>query len=100
MHTRRQRERIRLMNGKTRRIILAHRPTGALQPEDLSTELVEMPPVPVGGLSLKTHYLSVDPFLRLLLDEKVLGGVPGLAVGAMIPGAAVSEVGSYDHPGD
>lgn len=76
-----------------RRVILAHRPSGAPTRGDFAIEPSPLPAVADGEVLLATRFLSVDPMIALLIGEAPLGGtIPSFPVGAAIPGAAVSEV--------
>ncbi|MGI9331860.1 MAG: NADP-dependent oxidoreductase [Gammaproteobacteria bacterium] len=85
------------MSRKTnRRITLAARPEGA--PKDSDFEMVEDAiPTPVAGeLLLKTHYLSLDPYMRGRMNEGK-SYAANVALGDTMVGGAVSEVLASGH---
>lgn len=89
------------MNNDTltnRRITLAARPHGlpALQDFHLDTQPV---PVPSDGqVLLRTLYLSLDPYMRNLMDEVGPGYAPPVALGATMVGGTVSRVVQSRNP--
>lgn len=77
----------------SRAVVLVRRPRAVLAASDLRLE--EQVPVPVadGEVRVAVRHVSLEPFTRLFLDERLLGGTtPGIPVGAPLPGAAVGEV--------
>jgi len=82
-----------------RRIILAARPRGLPAASDF--RLVTGPaPVPgEGQVLLRTLHLSLDPYMRNLMDETGPGYAPALALGDVIAGGTVSRIEASRHPG-
>ena len=76
---------------KTRKIVLASRPIG--EPTEDNFRLIEegIADQPERGLLLKTLFLSLDPYMRGLMDEGA-SYTPGLAIGGVMDGGAVSQV--------
>ncbi|MBB3275750.1 MULTISPECIES: NADP-dependent oxidoreductase [unclassified Pseudoxanthomonas] len=82
-----------------RRITLAARPRGLPAATDFRL-LREPVPVPgEGQVLLRTLHLSLDPYMRNLMDEIGPGYAPPLALGEVIVGGTVSRVESSRHPG-
>lgn len=75
-----------------RRILLAARPRGLPTRDDfrLVTEPVKAPAE--GEVLLRTLYLSLDPYMRNLMDEVGPGYAPSVEVGATMVGGTVSRV--------
>ncbi|WP_285188427.1 NADP-dependent oxidoreductase [Rhodococcus sp. MEB041] len=73
------------------RIVLASRPTGAPTAENFRTETVDLPEVGDGQVSLKTLYLSLDPYMRGRMSDAESYAEP-VEVGDTMVGATVSEV--------
>lgn len=75
-----------------RRILLAARPRALPSPGDfrLVTEPVQAPAA--GEVLLRTMYLSLDPYMRNLMDEVGPGYAPRVELGAPMVGATVSRV--------
>ncbi|HEY2060521.1 NADP-dependent oxidoreductase [Amycolatopsis sp. NBC_01480] len=86
------------MNGITaRRIVLAARPSGWPALDDFRLEPFTLPPIPAGGLLLRARYLSIDPYMRMRMDEhSAYAGSVGL--GETMHGQAVAEVLRSEHP--
>lgn len=82
-----------------RRITLAARPRGLPAATDFRL-LREPVPVPgEGQVLLRTLHLSLDPYMRNLMDEIGPGYAPPLALGEVIVGGTVSRVENSRHPG-
>jgi NADPH-dependent curcumin reductase CurA len=89
-------DRIEPMN---RRILLASRP-GALPTPDHFRQVTGPVPAPRDGqVLLRTLHLSLDPYMRNLMDEVGPGYAPRVEVGAPMPGATVSRVVASRHAG-
>lgn len=86
------------MSRLNRRIVLASHPSGLPRPENF--RLVEAPiPTPAEGqLLLRTHSLSLDPYMRNLMDEIGPGYAPPVKPGETIVGGTVNEVVESRHP--
>ncbi|MGX5732338.1 NADP-dependent oxidoreductase [Pseudoxanthomonas beigongshangi] len=84
---------------RNRRITLAARPRGLPVATDfhLITEPAPMPGE--GQVLLRTLHLSLDPYMRNLMDEAGPGYAPPLALGDVIAGGTVSRVEASRHPG-
>jgi NADPH-dependent curcumin reductase CurA len=80
-----------------RRVVLAGRPSGWPTLENFRLERFARPPVPAGGLLLRVRYLSLDPYMRMRMDERspYAGSV---GVGDTMHGQAVAEVLRSEHP--
>ncbi len=78
--------------GKTnRQVVLAQRPTGFPDARTFAMKKTEIPSAGPGELLLRTEYLSLDPYLRLLMDEGNKFGFL-LPLGEPIIGTTVSRV--------
>ncbi|WP_434030224.1 NADP-dependent oxidoreductase [[Pseudomonas] boreopolis] len=82
-----------------RRIVLAARPQGLPGARDFRLEQVPVPSPEEGEVLLRTHYLSLDPYMRNLMDEIGPGYAPPLALGEVMVGGTVSRVVESRHPG-
>ncbi|QPF73947.1 NADP-dependent oxidoreductase [Roseateles sp. DAIF2] len=82
-----------------RRITLAERPQG-LPEAQRHFRLDEQPrPEPAEGqVLLRTLYLSLDPYMRNLMDEVGPGYAPVVELGATMVGGTVSRVVASRHP--
>ncbi|PIM50441.1 NADP-dependent oxidoreductase [Roseateles chitinivorans] len=81
-----------------RRIVLAARPAGRPLPGDFRLETVAVPSVGAGQVLLRTLYLSLDPYMRNLMEEIGPGYAPPLALGEVLVGGTVSRVVESRHP--
>jgi NADPH-dependent curcumin reductase CurA len=86
------------MGGITaQRVVLAGRPSGWPALDNFRLERFTPPPVPAGGLLLRVRYLSLDPYMRMRMDEhSPYAGSVG--VGETMHGQAVAEVLRSEHP--
>jgi NADPH-dependent curcumin reductase len=76
-----------------RRVVLARRPNGPPVAGDFRIEEVDPPDLRPGEIRIASKFLSIDPYVRCLLDETSPYG-PTLGIGAQIVGDAVSVVTS------
>jgi NADPH-dependent curcumin reductase len=72
-------------------IALAARPTGAPTLENFSHQRSAATNLQAGEVRLKTHYLSLDPYMRGRMDDR-LSYAPPVQLGAPMAGEAVSTV--------
>jgi NADPH-dependent curcumin reductase CurA len=87
------------MGDLNRRIVLKAHHVGRSKLDTFRLETVTAPRPAEGELLVRNRWLSVDPMIRILIDEAPLGGgAPILRPGALIPGAAVAEVVESRHP--
>jgi NADPH-dependent curcumin reductase CurA len=77
-----------------KQIVLRSRPVGSPVPEDFALADAPVPIIGEGQLLLRTLWLSVDPFMRLMLDAKPFGMAPEMAVplDGPMPGSIVAQV--------
>ena len=89
-----------LDNKSAKKVVLGNRPSGSLKASDFSVEPIAVPEVTDGTFLVRNVFVSVDPMLRIFIDEKPLGSsaMPGLPLGTVIPGAAVGEIIESRHP--
>ena len=81
-----------------RRIVLAARPHGRPAASDFRFETVPVPEPAEGQVLLRTRFLSLDPYMRNLMEEAGPGYAPPVALGATMPGGTVSRVVASRHP--
>lgn len=81
-----------------RRIVLASRPAGSLQPENLRMEEASLPPLQEGDVAVRNLYLSIDPYMRARMDD-VRSYAPPQAVDQVMIGATAGEVMESRHAG-
>lgn len=81
-----------------RKIVLASRPKGSISPENF--RLVESPvPQPTEGQVLvRNHWLSVDPYMRMRMEDAKSYAQPQ-ALDEVMVGGTVGEIVASRHPG-
>ncbi|QSQ13090.1 NADP-dependent oxidoreductase [Myxococcus landrumensis] len=82
-----------------RRIVLASLPNGAPTSRNFRLEEVPVPTAGEGQVLLRTVYLSLDPYMRNLMDEVGPGYAPPVKPGEPMVGGTVSRVVESRHPG-
>ena len=75
----------------TKQIILALRPKGLPTLENFKLENFELPDVQAGQLLLKGKYYSVDPYMRLRMND-AKSYVPPFEIGQPLSGSIIAEV--------
>ncbi|WOB07745.1 NADP-dependent oxidoreductase [Piscinibacter gummiphilus] len=86
------------MTTLNRRIVLASRPKGRPQLGDFRLETQSVPTPAEGQVLLRTLWLSLDPYMRNLMDEVGPGYAPSIEIGAPLVGGTVSRVVASRHP--
>ena len=79
-------------NSVNRRFVLAAHPRGRPTGEDFRFEETDVPEPGEGQVLLRTLYLSLDPYMRGLMDKKGPGYAPPVALGAVMQGGTVGRV--------
>ena len=86
-----------------RRIVLAQRPNGIPDDKTLRLESVDIPEAGAGQMLVRTHYLSLDPYMRgrmndaksyaepVKIDEVMTGQVVGEVMVSNVEGFAVGD---------
>lgn len=82
-----------------RRILLASRPRGLPSPTDFRVDTQPVPAPAEGQVLLRTLYLSLDPYMRNLMEEVGPGYAPPVALGNPMVGGTVSRVVASRNPG-
>jgi NADPH-dependent curcumin reductase CurA len=87
----------------SKRIVLASRPTGAVEASNFRLETVEIPALAEGQVLVRNHYLSLDPYMRgrmsdarsyavpQPLNETMIGGTVGEVLESKNPSFAVGD---------
>lgn len=81
-----------------RRIVLASRPHGLPSPENFRLEQVAVPQPADGQVLLRTLYLSLDPYMRQVMDETPPLYAPSVHLGETMVGGTVSRVVESRNP--
>ena len=85
------------MSDKMQRIVLASRPTGEPTDENFRLETIDMPTPKEGEVLVKTHYFSLDPYMRGRMDDAKSYAAP-VPIDGLMEGGAVGEVIASQHP--
>ncbi len=81
-----------------RRIVLAARPQGRPTPQDFRLEETPVPEPAEGQVLLRTVYLSLDPYMRNVMDAIGPVYAPSVPLGQTMVGGTVSRVVVSRHP--
>lgn len=81
-----------------RRITLAAHPRGLPVATDFNLVTEPVPHPGEGQVLLQTQFLSLDPYMRNLMDPIGPGYAPPVALGGTLPGGTVSRVIESRHP--
>lgn len=82
-----------------RRFVLAAHPQGLPTPQDVRLETTSVPEPGEGQVLLRTLYLSLDPYMRNLMDEVGPVYAPAVPLGEVMVGGTVNRVVASRHPG-
>ncbi|HEX5662650.1 MAG TPA: NADP-dependent oxidoreductase [Xanthomonadaceae bacterium] len=85
-------------NAVNRRIVLARRPDGLPKPDDFRLEQAPVPKPASGQVLLRTLYLSLDPYMRNLMEEVGPVYAPSVPLGETMVGGTVNRVLASSHP--
>jgi NADPH-dependent curcumin reductase len=85
-------------NTVNRRVVLAARPQGLPAARDFSLEETAVPSPREGQVLMRTEYLSLDPYMRNMMDEVAPVYSRSLQLGETIAGGTVSRVVASKHP--
>ena len=80
-----------MVTDKTQQIILAARPTGRAKLSDLTVREIPLPLPSDGELLLRGWFLSLDPYMRGVMEDRESFAKP-MSVGDVMPGEAVCVV--------
>ncbi|MDP1902058.1 MAG: NADP-dependent oxidoreductase [Rubrivivax sp.] len=80
------------------RIVLASRPAAEAAVENFRLEAVELPALQDGQVLVRHHFLSLDPYMRMRMNEVKSYAAPQ-ALGAVMVGGTVGEVVQSRHAG-
>jgi NADPH-dependent curcumin reductase len=83
---------------KHQRIVLAARPQAEAGLEHFRLESTETPAVPDGHVRVQVHYLSLDPYMRMRMNDAKSYAAP-VGVGEVMVGGTVGVVAESRHEG-
>ncbi|GIZ51245.1 NADP-dependent oxidoreductase [Noviherbaspirillum aridicola] len=85
------------MTNTYKRLVLASRPRGQVTPDNFRLEEVPVPEIADGQLLVRNHYLSLDPYMRMRMEDVKSYAAPQ-AIGETMIGGTVGEVVASKHP--
>lgn len=85
------------MSGKNLQIVLARRPTGAVQESDFRLVESAVPEIGDNQFLVRNHYLSLDPYMRGRMNDAKSYAKP-VELGEVMVGGTVGEVVASRHP--
>lgn len=80
-----------------KRIVLASRPKGEAGPENFRLEEVMVPTIKDGEVLIRNHYLSLDPYMRMRMEDVKSYAAPQ-AIGETMVGGTVGEIVESRNP--
>lgn len=80
-----------------KRIVLASRPKGEVVPGNFRLEEVPVPVLQEGEILIRNHYLSLDPYMRMRMEDVKSYATPQ-AIGETMVGGTVGEVVDSRNP--
>jgi NADPH-dependent curcumin reductase CurA len=79
------------------RMVLASRPSGAVVPDNFRLESVPVPAIKDGEVLVRNHYLSLDPYMRMRMEDVKSYAAPQ-AIGEVMIGGTVGEIIESRNP--
>ncbi len=79
------------------RIVLAARPQGGVAADNFRLETVPVPEIAEGQLLVRNHYLSLDPYMRMRMEDVKSYAAPQ-PLGEVMIGGTAGEVVASRHP--
>ncbi|WP_194721327.1 NADP-dependent oxidoreductase [Noviherbaspirillum malthae] len=80
-----------------KRLVLASRPKGTVSPENFRLEEVQAPELKDGEVLIRNHYLSLDPYMRMRMEDVKSYAAPQ-ALGETMIGGTVGEIVESKNP--
>lgn len=80
-----------------KRLVLASRPKGEVVPANFRLEEVSVPMLKDGEVLVRNHYLSLDPYMRMRMEDVKSYAAPQ-AIGETMIGGTVGEVVESKNP--
>ncbi len=83
---------------KNQQILLVSRPAAEATVDNFKLVEVDLPPLAEGQVLVRHHYLSLDPYMRMRMNDMKSYAAPQ-ALGQPMIGGTVGEVAESRHPG-
>ena len=81
-----------------RQVVLAARPQGRPTLQDFRVQDAQLPTLSTGQVLIRTHYLSLDPYMRNVMDEVAPIYTSSVPLGWVMVGGTVGRVVTSKHP--
>ena len=85
------------MTNTYQRIVLASRPKGEVSVDNFRLETAPVPELKEGEVLIRNHYLSLDPYMRMRMEDTKSYAAPQ-AIGETMIGGTVGEVVATKNP--
>ncbi|MDO8701331.1 MAG: NADP-dependent oxidoreductase [Undibacterium sp.] len=85
------------MTNTYQRIVLASRPKGEVSADNFRLETAPVPELKEGEVLIRNHYLSLDPYMRMRMEDTKSYAAPQ-AIGETMIGGTVGEVVATKNP--
>ncbi|MDO8179275.1 MAG: NADP-dependent oxidoreductase [Undibacterium sp.] len=85
------------MTNTYQRIVLASRPKGEVTADNFRLETAPVPELKDGEVLIRNHYLSLDPYMRMRMEDAKSYAAPQ-AIGETMIGGTVGEVVATKNP--
>ena len=85
------------MTNTYQRIVLASRPKGEVSADNFRLETAPVPGLKEGEILIRNHYLSLDPYMRMRMEDAKSYAAPQ-AIGETMIGGTVGEVVATNNP--
>ena len=79
------------------KLVLASRPQGAVLPDNFRLETATLPTLTDGQVLVRNHYLSLDPYMRMRMEDTKSYAAPQV-IGETMIGGTVGIVTESKHP--
>lgn len=80
-----------------KRLVLASRPSGEVVPANFRLESVAVPTINEGQVLIRNHYLSLDPYMRMRMEDVKSYAAPQ-AIGETMIGGTAGEIVESKNP--
>lgn len=87
----------KVITGNFQRIVLASRPDGEVKVDNFRLESVPVPDIKDGEVLVRNHFLSLDPYMRMRMEDAKSYAAPQ-AIGETMIGGTVGEIVATNNP--
>ncbi|MFZ6813270.1 NADP-dependent oxidoreductase [Undibacterium sp. Rencai35W] len=87
----------KVITGNFQRIVLASRPDGEVKVDNFRLESVPVPDIKDGEVLVRNHFLSLDPYMRMRMEDTKSYAAPQV-IGETMIGGTVGEIVATNNP--